>query len=255
MRLQYLVPHWMHNRFSPHLYIHCLVSSLIFIFLSLFLEACFPVSSFCVCVYAKSLQSCPTLCNSMNCSPSGSFVHGILQARILEWFAISSWRGFSQPRDWTWVSCISWIGRQVLYQYPLFQRWIRVSQFKNVLYTWSWVTHGLPWWLRGKESAFQWGRHRFNPWVRKNGNPLQYCCLENPMVKGVWQAIYGPWVHKRVRYNLETKQQQLGYPGQNCFCLVWSYIHNPQEIEFWGEWSDIRSFFFVVFCFFNHESH
>ena len=37
---------------------------------------------------AKSLQSCPTLCSPMNCSPLGSSVHGILQARILEWVAI-----------------------------------------------------------------------------------------------------------------------------------------------------------------------
>ena len=38
-------------------------------------------------------QSCPTLCNPMDCSPPGSSVHGILQARILEWVAISSFRG------------------------------------------------------------------------------------------------------------------------------------------------------------------
>ena len=51
-------------------------------------------------------QSCPTLCNPMNCSPSGSSVYGILQTSILEWVAISYSRGPSQPRDWTWVSCI-----------------------------------------------------------------------------------------------------------------------------------------------------
>ena len=47
------------------------------------------------CVCAKSLQLCPTLCNSMDCSLPGSSVHGILQARILEWLAISFSRGFS----------------------------------------------------------------------------------------------------------------------------------------------------------------
>ena len=45
----------------------------------------------------------------MDCSPPGSSVHGILQARILEWVAISFSRGSSQPRDQTWVSCI--VGR------------------------------------------------------------------------------------------------------------------------------------------------
>ena len=44
-------------------------------------------------------QSCPTLCDTMDCSPSGSSVHGILQARILEWVAVPFSRGSSQPRD------------------------------------------------------------------------------------------------------------------------------------------------------------
>ena len=43
--------------------------------------------------------------------PPGSPVHGILQARILEWVVTSSSKGSSWPRNWTWVSCISWIGR------------------------------------------------------------------------------------------------------------------------------------------------
>ena len=40
-------------------------------------------------------QSCPTLCDPVDCSPPGSSIHGILQARILEWVAISFFRGFS----------------------------------------------------------------------------------------------------------------------------------------------------------------
>ena len=54
-------------------------------------------------------QSCPTLCTGYRstdyCLP-GSCVHGILQARILEWVAIPFSRGSSWPRDQTWVSCI-----------------------------------------------------------------------------------------------------------------------------------------------------
>ena len=42
-------------------------------------------------------QSCPTLCDLMDCSPPGTSAHGILQARILEWVAMPSSRGFSQP--------------------------------------------------------------------------------------------------------------------------------------------------------------
>ena len=56
-------------------------------------------------------QSCLTLCKLMNCSPPGSSVHRIFQARIPEWIAISSSKGSSQLRDRTHVSCDSSIGR------------------------------------------------------------------------------------------------------------------------------------------------
>ena len=51
-------------------------------------------------------QSCPTLCDPMDCSLPGSSVHGIFQARVLEWVAISFSRDSSRPRDQTQVSCI-----------------------------------------------------------------------------------------------------------------------------------------------------
>ena len=59
---------------------------------------------------SKVTQLCPTLCDPMDCSPPGSSIHGIFQARILEWVAISFSRRSSQPRDWTLVSLI--IGRR-----------------------------------------------------------------------------------------------------------------------------------------------
>ena len=61
-----------------------------------------------VCVHAKSLQSCLTLCSLLECSPPGSSFHGILHARILEWIAIPSSKGSSPPRDWTQVRKILW---------------------------------------------------------------------------------------------------------------------------------------------------
>ena len=70
-------------------------------------------------------QLCPTLCDPINCSPPGSSVHGILQARVLEWVAISFSRGSSQPRDRIRVSCIAgrcfilWATREVRGQAPL----------------------------------------------------------------------------------------------------------------------------------------
>ena len=64
------------------------------------------------CLVAKS---CLTLCDPMDCSLPGSSVHGIFQARILEWVAISFSRGSSWPRDQTRVSCISCTGTWMLY--------------------------------------------------------------------------------------------------------------------------------------------
>ena len=58
----------------------------------------------CRCSVAKS---CPTLCDPMDCSPPGSSIHGISQARILGWVAIPFSRGSSRPRDRTHVCCIT----------------------------------------------------------------------------------------------------------------------------------------------------
>ena len=68
-------------------------------------------------------HSCPTLCNPMDCSLPGSSLHGILQARVLKWVAISFSRGSSGPRDRTRVSCIPgrhfklWATREARYSH------------------------------------------------------------------------------------------------------------------------------------------
>ena len=76
-----------------------------------------------VCVYThiQSLQSCLTLCDSMDCSQPGSSVPGILQARVLEWVAIPFSRRSSWPRDRTHVSCVSCIGRRILYHFTTWE--------------------------------------------------------------------------------------------------------------------------------------
>ena len=68
------------------------------------------------CLVAKS---CLTLCDPMDCSPPGSSVHGILQARVREWGAMPSSRGPSPPRDWTHGPCI---GEQVLHHWATRKR-------------------------------------------------------------------------------------------------------------------------------------
>ena len=85
---------------------------------SITLSSVFYVLKFLFCIGLRlrlHAQLCPTLCNPLDCSPSGSSVHGISQARILKLVTISSSRGSSWPRNWTHVFYVSCIGRWVLY--------------------------------------------------------------------------------------------------------------------------------------------
>ena len=104
-------------------------------------------------VHAKSLRLCLTLCDPMDHSLPGSSVHGILQARILDWVAISFSRGSSWPRDRTCISCI---GRLILYsqatqEAPVIPTWVLfVDVWKSLISssffleqpspTWAWLT-------------------------------------------------------------------------------------------------------------------
>ena len=109
----------------------------------------------CVCMCVLLAQLCLTLCNPMDCSPPGSPVHGTLQARIMEWVAISL---SSQPRQgWNpgLLHC-----RQILYQLSH-----KGSPFDNrgkVNYYHPREKVGLSRWLSGKESTCQCRRCRFD---------------------------------------------------------------------------------------------
>ena len=73
-------------------------------------------------------QSCPPLCSPLDYRSPSSSVHGIFKARILEQVAISYSRGSSQLRDQTQVSCISCIGRWILYNWATWEAWRRGHQ-------------------------------------------------------------------------------------------------------------------------------
>ena len=103
----------------------------------------------------RSAQSCPTLCDPMDCNPPGSSVHGIFQAKILEWVAISFSRESSWPRDWTRVSrvvgkCFTiWATGEVKKagkgddrRWDGWMAWL-------TQWTWVWASCG-SWWLTGK---------------------------------------------------------------------------------------------------------
>ena len=83
------------------------------------------------------IQSCPTLFNPMDYSLTGSSVHGIFEARILEGVAISSSRGSSQPRDQTCISCVSCIGSRFFtncttWEAPIYTECCVLSRFCRV---------------------------------------------------------------------------------------------------------------------------
>ena len=165
-----------------------------------------------MCVCAQSHQSCLTLCDPMDCNQPGSSVHGISQPRILEWVAISSFRGSSQPRNWTRISYIS---RQVLYHWATWdalftgKKWDQFGQKRKSGRRRQW--HPTPVLLPGKSHGRRslvgcspWGRWELAMTERLhfhfslscigegNGNPLQCSCLENPRDGGAWwAAVYG----------------------------------------------------------------
>ena len=98
----------------------------------------------------------------MDCRPPGSSVHGIIQARILQWVAMPSSRESFWARNQTHASCSSCIAGGFFTTEPLGKPFCCVLT----------ALFGLPQWLSGEG----------------NGTPLQYSCVENPMDKGAWQA-------------------------------------------------------------------
>ena len=111
----------------------------------------------------------------------------ILQARLLEWVAVPSSRGSSQPKNQTCVSLASCIGRQVLYQDSAHEL-LKSKQIPKI---------GFSGGTNGKESACSIGDTRDLDSIcgsgrslgEGHGNPLEHSCLENFMDRGVWWAI------------------------------------------------------------------
>ena len=188
---------------------------------------CFP-SFYCLCVLkwkSEVAQSCPTLRDPLDCSPPGPSVHGIFQARVPEWIAVSFSRACFWPRDGTQVSRIAgrcfairatriretevmkntmaWLLPILLTYDPVystrtFNVWKRTFITK-LCHHFSISSNfaGLSGWLGGKESACYCRRHKrcqFDHWAgkipwRRAWQPLLwYSCLENPMDRGACQA-------------------------------------------------------------------
>ena len=166
---------------------------------------------------AKSLQSCPTPCNPIDGSPPGSSIPGILQARILEWVAISfssdeseKWNqscsvvsdsqrphgpqhqappsmGFSRQEYWKWVTSAS----SILTPYPAF---IVCRPVDDGHSDWHEMIPYCGFDLHFSNNEWFWASfHVFISHLYEGyGNPLQYSCLENSRDRGAWWVtIYG----------------------------------------------------------------
>ena len=115
-----------------------------------------------MCVLCLVTQSCLTLCDPVDCSPPGSSVHGVFQARVLECFAISFSGGSSYPRDRTQVSCIAgrfytiWATREAHSQMSVHLRKIRTRPSRTVLYQLSTSLKWERFWITKKEMEYYW---------------------------------------------------------------------------------------------------
>ena len=101
--------------------------------------------------HVNMVQSCLTLCDP---SPLGSSVHGILQARILEWVAISSSKGSSPPRDRTCISCVSCLWRQILYHCATWEALTSEPQTFILTGTLEMMEWNQPWQQTGRVGPF-----------------------------------------------------------------------------------------------------
>ena len=150
------------------------------------------------CVQSKSLQSCPTLCNPMDCSLPGSSVHGILQARILEWVAVPSSRGSSGPRDRTCIS-YTYLHWQVG-SLPL----APPGKPEMIIFTAIYYLHWSSLVAQTVESACNAGDPGLIPGSgrspgERNSNPLRFSCLENSMDGGARRATVHGVAKSRTR--------------------------------------------------------
>ena len=149
--------------------------------------------SFLGCSVLYCVQSCLTLFDAMDCSSPGPSVRGTSQARILEWAAISSSRVSSPPRDRTRVSCVSCIGRQILYHCATWEA-LRAAltvllSFELIFVTsMSWTSQVALMVKNPHANAGDTGDMGLISGLGRSPggghvNPLQYSCLENPMIE------------------------------------------------------------------------
>ena len=144
-------------------------------------------------------QSCPTLCNLTDCSPSGFSVHGILQARILECIAISFSKGTSRPRDRTLISCLA--GR-------FFTVWVGINNPKIIMKSHMILNNQSN--LQTKEQS--WRYHA--PWLK---TILQNYCNQKSMILAQKETLRSMEQNRELRnkhtylWSMKMIQKREGY--------------------------------------------
>ena len=154
-----------------------------------------------VCTRAELLQSCPILWGLQDCNPPDSFVHGILQARIPEWVALLSCRGYFWPKDWTWGFWDSWIAgrfftaeplgkpKHIHYLYKMGRQWEFNVWLREPKAGALWQPGGVGWGGRGKGGSgrrghmyaygrfmLMWGRDTYILYRKRNENKVTQSC-------------------------------------------------------------------------------
>ena len=185
---------------------------------------------------AKSLQSCPTLCNPINGSPPGSPVPGILQARTLEWVAISfsnawKWKVKVKSLSHVWLFITSWTAA---YQAPPSMGFSRQEYWSGVPLPSLQVA------LVVKNPPANVGDATDTDLIPEsgnsrgvgNGNPLQCSCLENPMDRGACRATVHGVTQSRTRLSMHACTH-----GWNClkyFIGLGICTHRDRLLTFMG---------------------
>ena len=209
-------------------------------------------------------QSCPTLCDHMDCSLSGSSVHGVFQARVLEWIAISFSRWSSWPRNWTRVSCIAgrcftvWATREThetsfknanLSMFPRkrFLQWLPVCRRRRKLFQavkiacvklWSW------WHMYSAQvTFFIWIARLLSSWRDGRGPSWVvltaiWWSLHRPVFSNVFLGAYIIFkIIQILQRNHELSSHALPYIALNSWGVsVWPWlwiIGNPVSDQIW----------------------
>ena len=148
------------------------------------LYSCRAIWVVCSCCWLT--KSCPTLCDPMNCNLPGSCVHGIFQARRLEWVVISFSKGSSHPEDWTHIGCIDRCCFVFVFVFlPLSHQGTHLSCLLIEIFN-----HNSPEYPKFKTIQV----HDIT-----QSTSYQYSCLENPMDGGAWWAAVHGVAKSRIR--------------------------------------------------------